>query len=555
MLHKNAAHHIAMAWFDYEELQEKLYMNKLIRFQAYSIIHSVTYFLFFMLIILSFIGFNMLLNISDIYFSNYIFRFDYFEYFELALIILTFCEATYFFYVPSNVEKTCLYTSAQIIVSKAFGIFLSTILFCSIPFVYCVVCSFISHTNLAFSIRGIVYSIIRWIIIIISTQSCAMFCANYIKSKVSYIVCLPACVLLSFLNSAIIDLIWKSPNENIKAFFNTHTFGNVELDFVGVRLDLFLLTKLAYVIFGALFCLSIIYFIKYKKKLKPFIVTVVCAALFIVSIASWKSLYPEEYDNSEKLFSGSPGESSEIELISCNGYIELNEFSSFDCVLTAKRSNETDSISFQLDDSLKISSVEVNGISVPYTQEQNIIKIDVSEIVDSELKIHFIYDGRIYYSTLNNAVSVFTSKYSSALPANLHFLPTPIGENNSVMYDLNVKSCNDVVSNLNVTTIGNNTYKLEGKSTSCTIFSGYFSSYEQDGTTFYIADFNRLTDFNKVYSTAMSADFYFDAISGEYIRKSAPHRNKVFIVTTSVYGVIGYPIVYDDYMFIDSNVI
>ena len=527
----------------------------MILFQLRSITKSNIFFLFFIIITFAFIGFSTLLNISDIYFPNSVFKFNYFEYFELVLIVLTFCEAIYFFYVPSNVEQTCLYTCAQISTSKALGIIISSMFFCLIPVIFYLLDAFINAIGFLFSIRATVYILIRWIIIIMSTQACAILCAIVLNNKVTYILCLPSCVLFSFLNHTIINFFNKNGDQVAQSFFDTHTFSDVELDFVGARLDLFLISKLGYVICGTLFVISFIYYIKCKTKLKPFMLTTVCAALFIVSIASWKSLYPEEYDNSEKLFSGSQGESSEIELISCNGYIELNEFSSFDCVLTAKRSNETDSISFQLDDSLKISSVEVNGISVPYTQEQNIIKIDVSEIVDSELKIHFIYDGRIYYSTLNNAVSVFTSKYSSALPANLHFLPTPIGENNSVMYDLNVKSYNDVISNLNVTNIGNNTYKLEGESTSCTIFSGYFSSYERDGTTFYIADFNRLTDFNKAYSTAMSADFYFDAMSGEYIRQSAPHRNKVFIITTSVYDVIGYPIVYDDYMFIDSNVI
>ena len=138
---------------------------------------------------------------------------------------------------------------------------------------------------------------------------------------------------------------------------------------------------------------------------------------------------------------------------------------------------------------------------------------------------------------------------SCALPPDFAFLPKIDGDKSKKQYDLNVKSKNTLISNLDFKK-EDGVYKLSGNSSNACFFSGFLTQTEINGVTFYHASCSKKLQksfdaydarINSEKITCFNPETYdFEAYNGE-------KKSKVFMIYY-LYGNNNFFVFYDDYM-------
>lgn len=528
-------------------------MSHLTRFHCKYILKSSFFKVSYLLTLLLFAAFIFALNIKQIQHVNYIIRFDSLAYIEIVLEIILFCLAAFFASQKKVLELTCLYSRAQVEMSMAISTILCSLLLCLIPVAYVLGASIIEKTEFQFTLLAIIYVIMRWWAIIIATESLAFFLSAFFNNNFIYILSLPAAVLLSYLNEYILSWLFFENAGMLSNLFSLQKpfiFG-LDMDYPGPRVDLFMVSKfLCVLLFSSLaFCLIWLIYTK-KNRFIAFALVLFLLAAEIVSILFWIKLYPENYTYDGKLYISDYAPQN-WRVSYYDGAIRLSENTSVECKLgIVPASNADEMLTMRLDSGFTINEIKVNDTPCSFSREENYIKLQMpANSAEEEIVLSFSYSGRISYLSDISSINIYTSWFSSALPANFAFLPIIDGDTGEKEYSLEVAARNTVISNLPVTNTEPNKYVLHGNASTCCLFMGYFSCETKNGITLFHAKYNNLTDYWGELDK-FSERRWLDPYTYELYDGQGKLPNKVFVIYY-LYGVLGFPVVFDDYVMIN----
>lgn len=522
-------------------------MWNLFKFYTKRILFSPFYWVSFSGILICFLCFKGLLFISSIHFINYVAELECYTYFELLLLAIPFCIAVYYLRESISLEISCLFSKSQIYVCKCISIIFTTLLFNAIPIVFIIIAAISEGTDLLFTASALIYFIMRWSMLIITAQSIASFFTCISPSPIVYILCVPTTILFSHLNQSLFFVLGIKSDLIVSFFSMQKLFVNaMDIDYSGARVDLFLTCKELYVVVGASIVLAVLYLFFSSQKRKGIFLLGCLIILQTCIISLWAYLYPRVYTSDEKIYcTDYPEQISRIS--SYSGKVTLDEICSVNCDIEVNSLGQ-DRVVFRLDECFKLDFVKHEGKNLDHFREGDYITVFVP-VINEPFILTFKYSGRVYYLSDIYSVNIFSTRYCSALPARFAFIPIIDGEYSSKKYIFEVTAHNTLISNLAVKQLNSTSYSVSGEAVTCSLFSGYFDSYEENGITFYRARYNQITDYASVYKKSLEYRI-FDPFKSELADRTYPKPDKVFLIY-GMYGAAGFPIVYDDYVLLN----
>ena len=520
-------------------------MKYLLRFHIKQIINSPFFWIIFVVTGLGLGAFLFLLSGSSD-FINYVTEYNAFTYFEPIIIIVSYGFAVYYLKQETTLEVICLYTKAEVYIGKTLAIMLDSLILCAYPVLFIAISAIQQRTGLLFTMTALLHMCLLWVMMILASQSAAAIICLCIKDSIAYILCIPVTILLSFMNSFILQPVLGNRASRLSAFFSMQkpfVYG-ANVEYAGANMDLFHLSKFLYVIIGTAVILSFVWLLLSQVKKKAVVFFSAVSILEICCILLWLWSFPQTFDADKKLFVKTDVLPNS-EIIGYSGNIGLGEFCSVKCTIDFAP-YEQKQVTFRLDQCFNIRSIQTKEKEIPFERNGDYITLALPENGKEEMQINFEYTGRVYYVSNVDVISLYASRYSAALPARFALLPILDGDLSDKQYNLTVTAHNTLVSNLDVTPIGSNTYHVYGNANTCSFFVGYIEEYEEDSIIFYHAKYNRLTDYKALYIDILDRK-RLDAFTGSISEINYPQPKKVFLLY-SHYKNTGFPVQYDNYI-------
>ena len=524
---------------------------RLIQLNFKIIFSSILTYLFFAFNLMFFLFFFVVLNNSP--FINYTFFLDALAYYEIALFILSFCLSAYFSHKNHTLEKICFVEKQKYVVASFLSVLLASYIVCLIPVSYILIASLKEGTGLFFNLLSAVYFLLRWISILSISQAIGYLVGFLIKKNIVYLLAAPFSILFSHLNEIFFskflkgEILLKISNlfSLQKPFMNA-----IDIDYSGPRIDLLFIVKQLIVLTLVFLLISIIKMLLNKKiKLKS--IMYFCSSTIILGLLTYGyiCLFPQSYNYSDKLYALKDIDNG-YKIRSYEGSIHLSENSNFYCIFEVEK-GEGD-LTVRLDKAFQIENLFIDGNSIKFSKIGDYIFIPQAELPPVQsFKIELSYSGRVQYINDVNCVNIYTSFISSALPPNFAFIPIIDGDRSIKNYSFDVVSSNNVISNLVVDNLGNtNHYRVNGVSSSFCIFSGFLETVEKDGMTIYRTKYNQRTDYWNEYQDSLSRG-YLDPYTGVLMDDIPPFRPKKVFMIYYLYGIVGYPVAFDNYVMLN----
>lgn len=527
-------------------------MRSLFRLHLKRIFSSPFYFVLSGFVLICFLLFNGLLITQNIKFINYVARFDIFTYLEVVIFIMLFCEATYFARHKIVLESMCFYTDSQIILSKTLAGVISSLTLCVIPITYAIFSALQEHTDFTFNIIAITYMTMRWVMIISLAQCLGYLTCCFTNTPAIYILSIPSAIIFSFFNVYFLTALFRKNTDKISNYLSVQKpFVNaMEMDYTGARLDFFFFVKFLCVMIFVALVIAIMVAVCRKRRLRSLLLVFLLLFAETLTTCLWSSLYPKEYLEKDKMYVLEHA-NQPFRIISYVGTTNLTERPKFmlDVQVAQTKQTSANTITFRLDECLSIQELSCNGETVDFSRNGDYLLVELPDNADKNITLHFEYSGRIYYVSSISSINIFSTWMSAALPPNFAFIPLVDGDTSEKNYSLAVSGNNSLISNLDVTALGHYNYKLTGVASSCCIFVGYFDEYTADGITFYTSKYNQISNFEEIYEQSLALR-HIDPATFELTDQEYGKPKKVFLIYY-LYDVLGYPVVYDDYVMIN----
>lgn len=475
-------------------------------------------------------------------------------YLEIGLFVMAFCHAMYWSHQTYLLEEICFIPRASVVICKLVASVIATSTVCLIPCGFILISAIQQGTELLFTMNTLCFTMIRWMVLLITANTLGFFCGYIVKSTYSYILAAPITILSSYFNETIVEMFLGSrsfASRIVAQLFSVSDsyLATMEIDYSGSRVDLYYLLDALFLVLVCLLLMLLLNWIVSKhftiKKAAVGIGLIVATGL---TVWTFVELSPPEYRYEEKLYPISY-EVQPYEIIDYEGSFTLSEFSKFSGSFTVCPTADTqtpNTLSVKLDSCFTVDELSNKNGQVTFTRDGDYL---VLEAPSEPTTFHIKYHGRPYYLSDIGCVNIFTSWLSAALPPSFAFIPLIDGDFGSKNYDIHVTSANTVISNLSVASEGN-LYHLFGKASSICIFSGFLSEYEQDGITVYRSKYNFATDYNAVLSQGLSNENYMDPYTFEIKGNGFDKPDKAFLIY-DLYGVLGYPVVYENYILLN----
>ncbi|MDO5716962.1 MAG: hypothetical protein Q4Q17_04105 [Tissierellia bacterium] len=523
-------------------------MFRLLGFHWKRILKSGFYWMGYALILVSFLSMMFIMRHNDFVFMNYVIEFDLYQYVEVVIMAVIFCMAIYLMRQESELESICFFSPATILVSKMLAILLSSLLLLCIPLAFGILRSLMESTGAMFNFYAYFYMVIRWCNIILSTHAMAFFFAYFIRSAFTYVLAVPVTILCTFLNEYFFSKVpfLRGENHIVESFLSMQKpfVRGIDLDYTGARLDAYFLSKFAYVLIGLVLVILFLWFLKTKFKRAALFFVMVTLFLEVGSVVLWTRLHPVSYHTVQKLYTAGEGVTATVS--SYSGEIHLGEKMRVDCQMELTPLSEE--VILRLDKAFVVEECLVNGSDHYFRREGDYLILNVGE--DRErMTLDVSYHGRIYYISDLSSLNIFSTRLSSALPARFAFLPLSDGDLSKKHYNLILHSHNTLISNLEIREVGKGVYAAQGEAVTCSIFSGYLTQYEKDGTIIYRMKYDQIKDYDGLYEEFMRTEV-LNALTAEHEAPPSSAPRKLFIIYGN-YGVYGYGILYDDYAIYD----
>lgn len=520
---------------------------RLIRLNLKVIFSSVILYLFYAFIALFFLFFLVMMNQTR--FINYAVFLDSLAYLEIAVFILAFCLAVYFAHQGYALEESCFVSKPACLLGRLSAVLIASGCVCAVPLLYIVAASVSEGTELYFSCLAIAYFILRWLSLLLISQSLGFLAGSLLKKTFVYLLAAPFAIIFSHLNGSFLSMFLNADRiivvSNLLSLQKPLIFG-VDIDYAGPRVDLLFAVKCALVLPFALFIASAAVAAA-QKKFAPKTAAAMCSCLAAIALFChiYISIFPKGYSYEDKLYV-TADRSGGYRVASYEGNIRLSECGDYECLVTVEKGRGD--LTFRLDGAFEIRKLSLEGRDVRYSRSGDFIVIPENEIPDRDsFSVELLYGGRVRYRSDADSLNIYTSWFSSALPPNFAFIPIIDGDLSVKAYNFHVTCANTLISNLAVESGGG--YTVSGKSNTFCLFCGFLTQFEKEGVIFYRAKYNKSTDYWGEYQSALTRRYLnphtYEIASGAIVKPQ-----KVFMIYY-LYGIVGNPVVFNDYIMLN----
>ena len=511
-------------------------------------------FIFYLFLIFTLFGYAFFaINIYMIrHYTNFLYFFNGLEYMDAVMYVLLFCMAVFFAQQKCLLENCCFVPEHKTVTAKFCAVLILSSVICILPVLFMLVFSLTQNVGAFYTFFSMLYAVIRWIITILISVSVGFLTGFVTKSVFAYLFSIPFTFISTFLNKRILFMIFKTDYDNLYKF--SHLFSvnrpftdGQPVEYRGPELDTLLLCKL---LLAIVICLAVFFILKLllNKNLKlPYAAG---TAVSIGAVAAFSILYlnlhPVRYENPQKLYV-TDYKSQPFEITSISGDIKLKEFCSYDISLAVSPKAKAGAITLMLDESLKVESIKIENKPVNFERKGDFITFDCPY---DDFEVDISAGGRISYVSSINSMDIYTSALSCALPPDFAFLPKVLGDDSKKQYELNVKSSNTLISNLD-TVKKDGLYKLTGNASEACFFTGFLTQSTLGDVTLYHAKYNVITDYQKLYSSIINErSMVFDHVTNQVIKAKMRQAPKVFLIHY-MYGTGGFGVPYDNFIMIN----
>jgi hypothetical protein len=150
------------------------------------IFSSVILYLFYAFIALFFLFFLVMMNQTR--FINYAVFLDSLAYLEIAVFILAFCLAVYFAHQGYALEESCFVSKPACLLGRLSAVLIASGCVCAVPLLYIVAASVSEGTELYFSCLAAAYFILRWLSLLLVSQSLGFLAGSLLKKTFVYLL-------------------------------------------------------------------------------------------------------------------------------------------------------------------------------------------------------------------------------------------------------------------------------------------------------------------------------------------------------------------------------
>ncbi len=494
---------------------------RLIRLNLKVIFSSVILYLFYAFIALFFLFFLVMMNQTR--FINYAVFLDSLAYLEIAVFILAFCLAVYFAHQGYALEESCFVSKPACLLGRLSAVLIASGCVCAVPLLYIVAASVSEGTELYFSCLAIAYFILRWLSLLLISQSLGFLAGSLLKKTFVYLLAAPFAIIFSHLNGSFLSMFLNADRiivvSNLLSLQKPLIFG-VDIDYAGPRVDLLFAVKCALVLPFALFIASATVAAA-QKKFAPKTAAAMCSCLAAIALFChiYISIFPKGYSYEDKLYV-TADRSGGYRVASYEGDIRLSECGDYECLVTVEKGRGD--LTFRLDGAFEIRKLSLEGRDVRYSRSGDFIVIPENEIPDRDsFSVELLYGGRVRYRS--------------------------DGDLSVKAYNFHVTCANTLISNLAVESGGG--YTVSGKSNTFCLFCGFLTQFEKEGVIFYRAKYNKSTDYWGEYQSALTRRYLnphtYEIASGAIVKPQ-----KVFMIYY-LYGIVGNPVVFNDYIMLN----
>lgn len=227
---------------------------RLIRLNLKIIFSSVILYLFYAFIVLFFLFFLVMMNQTR--FINYAIFFDSLAYLEIAVFILAFCLAVYFAHQGYALEEACFVSKPACLLSRLSAVLIASGCVCAVPLIYIAAASVSEGTELYFCGLAAAYFLLRWLSLILVSQSMGFLMRFLLKKTFVYLLAAPFAIIFSHLNGSFLSIFFNADRmtvvSNLLSLQKPLIFG-VDIDYAGPSVDLLFAVKCALVLLFTLF--------------------------------------------------------------------------------------------------------------------------------------------------------------------------------------------------------------------------------------------------------------------------------------------------------------
>lgn len=382
---------------------------RLIRLNLKIIFSSVILYLFYAFIALFFLFFLVMMNQTR--FINYAVFLDSLAYLEIAVFILAFCLAVYFAHQGYALEEVCFVSKTGCLLGRLSAVLIASGCVCAVPLLYIVAASVSEGTELYFSCLAIAYFILRWLSLLLASQSLGFLAGSLLKKTFVYLLAAPFAIIFSHLNGSFLSMFLNADRiivvSNLLSLQKPLIFG-VDIDYAGPRVDLLFAVKCALVLPFALFIASAAVAAA-QKKFAPKTAAAMCSCLAVMALFChiYISIFPKGYSYEDKLYV-TADRSGGYRVASYEGDIRLSEYGDYECIATVEKGRGD--LTFRLDGALEIRKLSHEGRDVRYSRSGDFIVIPEKEIPDqASFSVELLYGGRVCSGGMRRRVGIATA--------------------------------------------------------------------------------------------------------------------------------------------------
>ncbi|NOW06527.1 hypothetical protein [Clostridium beijerinckii] len=153
----------------------------------------------------------------------------------------------------------------------------------------------------------------------------------------------------------------------------------------------------------------------------------------------------------------------------------------------------TDSITFLLDDLFKIKEIRIDNEPVKFTHENDKVVLDYKANDRKSINIMISYEGNVHIEDGLGVDTFYCNSHVINLTNSLYWYPS-IYNNSSIDYDININTSANIYSNLDVESRGNN-FKVTGTASEVDLFAGQYKKVEDNGIEYIIPSTYNLEEF------------------------------------------------------------
>ena len=527
--------------------------KKLLKLNFKVIFRSPIFYLIHAAVILGFLSYIVELPFNPVQdYTNYYITVSGMPYVEIILFIVSFIAAVYFTHKKTTLETCCFISVRYIYTSKLVAAAISFSTLCFIPIIYISISALVEKSTFMLYMLEVGFIILKYLSIILPAVVLGTLIGYIIRPFYSYVFAIPLAAIFSTLFKETIFQCFGHYTEQSYQIYhlltmNTMYSEGIPVEYRGPELDiLFFIKILMSLIVCIIFILVLWQILCGKFRILSVIGILICIGAYAGFSALFIKYHPVSYDDLEKLYI-LDYEQQPYEIMSYSGNINLKEWSDYSINVGIKKTGVADSVTLRLDESMNIKSLDIDGKNVEYKRKGDILEI--FNCPDSDFTLNHSCKGRILYVNDLKSINIYTSNMSCALPPDFAFLPKIDGDKSKKQYDLNVKSKNTLISNLDFKK-EDGVYKLSGNSSNACFFSGFLTQTEINGVTFYHASCSKKLQksfdaydarINSEKITCFNPETYdFEAYNGE-------KKSKVFMIYY-LYGNNNFFVFYDDYM-------